>query len=122
MHDYLFKLVANSFKKIGQYSGLSYNEINVVFYYFIIPFSWLVLLDIFFDFHYLKGAFAIFTIGFFVGCRDFGKYSDWLFYKSVVFLNYFNKFGSNYIKSSIWICVSLPIAVYVTLFYIVLNK
>ncbi|ERM80993.1 hypothetical protein P872_11950 [Rhodonellum psychrophilum GCM71 = DSM 17998] len=69
----------------------------------------------------MKIAFVIFTIGFFVGCRDFKTYSDWLFAKSVSFLNYFNRYGSNYFASSVWICVSLPILVYGLLLFLILK-
>lgn len=112
MNKLIFKIVADSLSAIGRKTGLTYNEINIVVYYFIIPFTWLLLLDIIFEFHYLKFSFVIFCLGFIVGCRNFKEYSDWLFDKSVKFLNYFNRFGSNYISSSVWICVSIPILIY----------
>jgi hypothetical protein len=115
----IFKIVANSLLFIGRKTGLTYNEINIIVYYFGIPFSWLCLLDLLFNFHYFKITFAIFTLGFIVGCRDFKTYSDLLFKKSVSFLNYFNKFGSNYVASSVWICVSLPIAIYAFLLFLI---
>jgi hypothetical protein len=121
MNRLIFKLVAESLAFIGEKTGLTYNEINIIVYYFLIPFSWLALLDVIFHFHNFKLAFAIFTLGFIVGCRNFKSYSDWLFDRSVTFLNYFTKFGSNYISSSVWICVSLPIAIYVILFYLILK-
>ena len=121
MNKIIFKIVAEGLAYVGEKTGLTYNEINIIVYYFIIPFSWLSLLDVLFHFHYLNIAFAIFTLGFIVGCRNFKSYSDWLFEKSVSFLNYFNKFGSNYISSSVWICVAVPIAIYVILFYLILK-
>jgi len=120
MNQLIFRIVANSLYLIGNKTGRTYNEINIIVYYFMIPFSWLVLLDIIFSFHYLKIAFVIFTLGFTVGCRNFKTYSDWLFYKSVSFLNYFNKYGSNYISSSVWICVSIPIVIYAILIYLII--
>lgn len=95
MNRIIFKIVANSLSFIGHKAGLTYNEINIIVYYFGIPFSWLCLLDIIFNFHYFKIGFAIFTLGFIVGCRNFKTYSDWLFDNSVSFLNYFNRYGSN---------------------------
>jgi hypothetical protein len=118
----IFKIVAKSLLFIGKQFGLSYNEINIIFYYFIIPFSWMFLLDMIFSFHYLKIAFLIFIVGFIVGCRNFKTYSDWLFQKSVSFLNYFNKYGSNYTASSVWICVSVPIVIYATLIYFIIKS
>ena len=121
MYNLIFKIIANSLSIIGKKTGLTYNEVNIIVYYFIIPFSWLCLLDIIFNFYYFKIAFAIFTLGFIIGCRNFKTYSDWLFDKSVSFLNYFNRFGSNYIASSLWICVSLPIVIYAILILLILK-
>lgn len=117
MVNNIFKFVANSLYAIARKTGLTYNEINILVYYFFIPFTWLVLIDFIFSFHYLKMAFIVFSFGFFVGCRNFKTYSDWAFYKSVDFLNYFNRFGSNYYKSSVWICVALPLLIYISLIY-----
>lgn len=121
MNSIVFKIVANSLSFIGNKTGLTYNEINILVYYFCIPFSWLCLLDIIFSFHYLKIAFVIFTMGFIAGCRNFKTYSDWLFEKSVLFLNYFNRYGSNYVATSVWICVSLPIVIYAILILLILK-
>jgi len=119
MNSIIFKIVSYTLYYVARRTRLTYNEINVIVYYFIIPFSWLVMLDIIFKFHYLKITFLVYCFGFFVGCRNFKTYSDWLFYKSVSFLNYFNRFGSNYVKSSVFICVSIPILFYLLLFLLI---
>ena len=119
MNHKIFKIVANLLFFVAHKTKLTYNEINIIVYYLLISFSWLCLLDVIFNFHYLKIAFVIFTFGFIVGCRNFKTYSDWLFDKSVSFLNYFNKYGSNYVASSVWICVSLPIAIYAILIFLI---
>jgi hypothetical protein len=113
----IFNEVAQALRSLSRITGFTYNEINVLLYYFIIPFTWMILLDNILHVQYFKVAGFIFCIGFYAGCRDFKKYSDWLFFKSVIFLNFFNRYRSNYIKSSVWICVSLPILIYTTLFY-----
>ena len=117
----VFTLVVYVLKLIAKKTSLSYNEINIIVYYFIIPFSWLCLLDIIFHFHYLKIAYLIFILGFLVGCGNFKEYSNWLFFKSVKFLNYFNRFGSNYVASSVWICIAVPVLIYSILTYFVLK-
>jgi hypothetical protein len=117
----IFNIVARSLHNIALKTGLTYNQVNIIVYYFIIPFTWLCLLDIIFCTHYFKMSFAIFVFGFSVGCRNFRTYSDWLFNKSVVFLNYFNRFGSNYVASSVWICAAAPILVYSVLIYCAAN-
>ena len=111
----IFNSVAIILQHIARITGRTYNEINIIVYYFLIPFSWLLLLDILLGFHYLKIAFAIYCLGFVVACRNFKEYSDWLFDKSVSFLNSFNRLGSNYVASSVWICVAVPVLVYVVL-------
>jgi hypothetical protein len=114
----VFYEVAQALRSLSRLTGFTYNEINVLIYYFIIPFTWMILLDNILHIQYFKLAGFIFCIGFYAGCRDFRKYSDWLFFKSVIFLNFFNRFGSNCIRSSVWICVSLPILIYTILFFL----
>jgi uncharacterized membrane protein required for colicin V production len=121
MYTSIFKIVQNALEAIGRKTGFTYNEVNIIVYFFGIPFSWLCLLDIIFGGHWGKAAFVIFTLGFMAGCRNFKKYSDWLFDKSVAFLNYFNRYGSNYMVSSVWICVCLPIVIYAVLIFFALK-
>lgn len=116
----IFMIVAGVLHVMSKLTGRTYKEVNIIAYYFIIPLSWLVLLDVFFQFHYLKIAFVTFGIGFYIGCPDFKQYSDKLFKKSVDFLNYFNRFGSNYIASSVLICVFIPLLVYAGLIWLIL--
>jgi hypothetical protein len=117
-----FELIENMLLKISKLTGLTYNEINVLLYYLIIPFSWILLLDRIFRFHYLKISFLIVYLAIFIICKDFKAFSDILFNKSSNFLLYFDKIGSNYYKSSVWICIILPLIVYTLLFYFVFSK
>ncbi len=117
LHKRIFDFVANKLIILARFFRLTYNEINIIVYYFLIPFSWLSLIDLICGFHYLKFAFFIFSAGFFIGCRDFRSYSDELFMKSVEFLNYFNRFGQNYVAASVIICVLIPIMIYAILIY-----
>ena len=112
-----FQLTANLLHSIARMTGKTYYEINVFIYFFLVPFSWCWMVDTFFYFHYLKLSFILLTIGFFIGCRNFREYSDELFFKSVKFLNFFNRFGSNYKLSSVIICLLLPFLVYAYLIY-----
>jgi hypothetical protein len=117
LNQRIFDFVANKLIALARVFRITYNEINIIVYYFIIPLSWLSLIDLICDFHYLKFSFLIFSAGFFVGCRDFRSYSDELFMKSVDFLNYFNRFGQNYVAASVIICVLIPIVIYAILIY-----
>ena len=114
-----FDLTVKLLLHLAKITKLTYNEINIIVYYFIVPFSYFFLLDIIFRFHYLKISFVIFTIGFFTGCSDFKNYSDKLFRRSANFLLYFNRFGSNYEASSVIICLSIPLMLYIVLIYLV---
>jgi len=116
----IFRIVADALLYIAKITGLTYNEINIIVYYFIIPFTWLILLDYIFKFHYLKAGFIIFAVVFFLSCKNFRNFSDWLFDKSVDFLNIFNHIGSNYVASSVWICVAIQILIYCVLFMIII--
>ena len=114
----IFSIVASFLNFIARATHLTYNEINIAVYYFIIPFTWIILIDNIFHFHYFKISFGIFCMIFFISCKNFKNFSDWLFEKSVVFLNFFNRFGSNYIFSSVIICVAFPILVYTVLIWL----
>jgi hypothetical protein len=116
-----FNWVVRCLKALAKRLKLSYIEINIIVFYFVVPFSWLVLLDALFQFHYLSLAFLIFSLGFFVGCRDFLNFSTGLYRRSVNFLNYFNRFGSNYVASSVWLCLVLPLVIYALLIYLLLS-
>ena len=113
----VFQIVAASLYGMARATGLTYNEVNILVYYFLIPLSWIVMIDQILGFHSFKVSFVLVCIGFYLGCRDFRTYSDWLFAKSVDFLNLFNKVGSNYIASSVWICVAWPLLIYIALGY-----
>ncbi len=103
--------------KLAGMFKLSYHEINIILYFFVVPFTWFLMLDALFQFHYLKLSFAFFCIGFFTGCSDFKPVATILYRKSVQFLLYFNRFGSNYIASSVLICLVVPICIYALLIY-----
>ena len=118
-HERIFYNVVNDLKAFARLFKVTYNEINIVVFYFLIPFTWLILVDYILDFHYLKIAFVVFCIGFYMLCRDFRSFSDLLYRKSVNFLNFFNRFGSSYIISSVWICIFIPALIYGGLFYLI---
>jgi hypothetical protein len=105
---FLFFVVAKALYISAEKLKLSYYQVNILVYFFILPFIYLSILDAIFGFHYLKAAGIFTTLGFFLGCRDFSSYSDRLFAQSVKFLKYFNRFGLSYESASVWICVVLP--------------
>ena len=86
----------------------SYNKINIIMYYYIIPFIYLVLIDYKLDTHILKTSFIILGLTSIMLIKDFNHFSDQLFIKSVKFLQSFEIIGWNYIVSSVIICVIIP--------------
>lgn len=118
----IFNIVANVLFSIAQNTGLTYNEINIIIYYVIIPFTFTVLIDIYFKNHITKLVFfALLLIALFF-IQDFSKFSDWLFSVSVNFLNIFSFIGINYITSSVIICVLLVIMIYIFLITAIVKK
>jgi hypothetical protein len=122
MNHKIFNAVAIFLYDISRRTGLTYKEINILVYFFVIPFSWALLLDMALSFHYLTIAVGVFYLGFAVNCKNFKVYVHWLFEKSVSFLNYFNRYGSTYVLSSVIFCVLFPALIYAVLIAIVLLR
>ena len=53
----IFMIVRDLLLYIAKITGLSYNEINIITYYYIIPFFYLTLIDYKLDTHILKTSF-----------------------------------------------------------------
>ena len=117
----VFNITATLLFNIARCTGLTYNEINIIVYYLIIPLSWTVLIDIWLTLPITTPLLLIAWIIVYMRVRHrFSEWSDFMFKKSVDFLNYFNRIGSNYILSSVIICVVVPIAIYVGLILLIL--
>ena len=100
---------------IANKSGLTYNEVNVILYYLIIPLSWAILIDI-------KLTIPLFTfivISYWiilVHKKNFKTLCDNIFVKSQIFLSLFGE----YKKSSVIICILFPIIIYTLLIIMLL--
>ena len=116
MIDRIFDIVAAGLYGSASAIGLTYNEINILVYYLIIPLTWTVMLDV-----RLRRVIAtpillaIWTgLALSVG-SDFSGWCDRAFAASVDFLNLFNAWGGNYVLNSVIICVLLPLIIYALL-------
>ena len=107
----LFIIVRDSLIKISKLTGRSYNEINIIVYYYILPFFYLCIVDYKIESHILKIIFSILVLLSIILIKDFKLFSDSLFNKSVIFLKWFKVIGWNYIVSSVIICVFIPIII-----------
>ena len=112
----IFYVVMIALRKLATCFGITYNAINIIVYYMLIPLSWTIMLDIYIQYPLFTYTLVVVWIGIMIGIRGkFITWSDWAYNKSVDFLNYFNRWGGNYVLNYVVICVVVPIAIYVTL-------
>ncbi|MGH1388147.1 hypothetical protein [Kordia sp.] len=109
--DYTYKILMT----ISNSTGFTYKEINIIVWFIIIPLSWMLLLDKIYQRRLFTILFSLLVAVVILFIPNFTEFCDWSFQKSVDFLNVFNDVGSNYVASSVIICVLIPIVIYVIL-------
>tara|TARA_B100000809_G_scaffold250009_1_gene281992 strand:+ start:2220 stop:2618 length:399 start_codon:yes stop_codon:yes gene_type:complete len=114
----IFKIVYLILIWISNITGFTYNEINIIAYFIITPFVYFYLLDKIIKKWYFKIGFTLFVIVSLLLIEDFSEFSDWLFDRSVDFLNWFEIIGWNYIEASVVICVFIPLLILGYLIYL----
>lgn len=108
-----FYIVANALLHIGRKTGLTYNEVNILVYYLLIPLSWTAIFDYWLGLPIASAALLFVWLGVFIATRHiFSEWCDWTFQDSISFLNWFNRWGGNYMLNSVIICVLLPLIIY----------
>ena len=118
----IFVIVAGIEHLIARMTGATYNEVNIIVYYLIIPLSWTLMLDYITRMPFLTPMFlSAWIIFIWKDKMSFRNRCDWAFKKSVDFLLWFKKIGWNYVVSSVIICVVIPILVYIELIYAIIN-
>lgn len=114
----IFAVVAGAEHIIAKLTGATYNEVNIVIYYLLIPLSWAAMVDYITKMPFLSIMYIIAWIIFLrKDPMKFRDRCDWAFIKSVDFLLWFKKIGWNYVVSSVIICVVIPLLIYVELIY-----
>jgi hypothetical protein len=117
----IFMIVMGGLMAMAAIFGTTYNVINILVYYILIPSSWIYLLS-------RKTSIWINTISLiaiitFLFLPDVRKNCDYFFQKSVDFLNWNAEiFGSNYIDMSVYICVVAVSIIYLVLIPLTLPK
>ncbi len=114
----IFTVVAGVEYLIASVMGATYNEVNIVVYYMLMPLSWMVMVDYITGLPFLTPMFVIAWIVFL--WKDEMRFRDrcnWAFKKSVDFLLWFKRIGWNYYVSSVIICVVVPALIYIELIY-----
>lgn len=123
----IFGFVAAALLWIARKLHLTYNAVNVLVYYWLIPATWTFMIDWKLDCQISLAGYDGFIplltvllcfmwVGIILATmRFFGKWCDFIFNVSADFLNYFNRWGGNYVLNSVLICVAIPIIIYVIL-------
>lgn len=119
----IFDFVAQFLLRVAEATGSTYNEVNIIVYYLLIPLSWTVMFDFWLGLPVTTCALALIWAGIFITTRHtFRSWCDRAFKASVDFLNLFNRWGSNYVLSSVIICVVVPIAIYAALILLLIKS
>ncbi|MDG5491270.1 hypothetical protein [Psychroserpens sp. SPM9] len=108
----LFNLTYDCLMGLANLTGFSYKEINIIIWFIIIPLSWTILIDKIKGKHYFKISFLTLSLLTLVLIADFSAFSNSLFDTSADFLRSFDSIGSNYITTSVIICLILPLIIY----------
>ena len=114
----IFAVVAGIEMAIAKLTGATYNEVNIIIYYMVIPLTWAIMIDYITKLPLLSPMFIMaWVIFLWKDNMKFRDRCDWAFDKSVDFLLWFKRIGWNYIVSSVIICVLVPVLIYVELIY-----
>ena len=112
----IFTKVALALYDSAKRLGITYNEINILVYYLLIPLTWTIMIDCLIGTKLTTMALLLVWMGIRIGTwGHFSEWCDWAFMRSVDFLNYFNRWGGNYVLNSVVICVVVPILIYIAL-------
>lgn len=120
--QFIFGIIALGLLLGGRKVGRTYNEMNVIVYFGFIPFTWVTMVDYLVDWHWFKIGFTICCLLIWWQTPNFSKMCDNVFKKCVRFLKKFNQYGSNYVSTSVWICVAVPLMVYLVLGWLTIMK
>ena len=107
----IFIIIRDLLIRLSDVTGFSYKAINIIVYYYIVPFIFILFIDKIYKIHYLKISFILVMVIFTLLIKDFENFSEWLFNNSAKFLNSFSFIGWNYVLASVIICVFIPIII-----------
>jgi small-conductance mechanosensitive channel len=112
-----FQMVADFLLWIARKTNLTYNEVNIIVYYGLIPLSWCVMLDYIIHKPVFTIAFIALWIVILLKVKSFSAWCDKGFKLSQRFICFFGE----YIKYSVIICVIVPIIIYICLIALILT-
>ncbi len=116
MVNLIFTAVKDFLEWVAKITHRTYNEINIIVYYFIIPLTWTLMIDYVFSLPLIISiAYSLLCISVALSRKNFRKFCDWLFNKSVNFIEHFG----DYHLFSVLLCVVLPLVIYIVLIFFV---
>ena len=114
-----FNIVALALLKTAQRLHTTYNAINIIVYYLLVPLVWTVMLDFKLQQPITTTLLvAVWTVLIIATRHHFLAWCDRAFKLSQQFLLLFQRIGWNYVVSSVIICVILPILITIALIII----
>lgn len=108
-----FDVVAETLLGIARRTGLTYNEVNILVYYLLIPLTWTIMLDFILRKPITTPLLLLSWMGIFIATR--GRFRQWCDKAFVLSQQFIRLFGE-YVKYSVVICVIVPIIIYFILF------
>ena len=114
----IFIIVRDALLILSSIFRLSYNAVNVIVYYIIIPMIYLMIIDMIIGGYYFTISYLFILLGAAIIIKDYNVFFDWLFEKSAQFLRSFSLIGWNYYVASVIICVFVPLAILIILLLI----
>ena len=118
----VFGAVTLALKVMAKALHMTYNEINIIVYYLIIPLSWCIMLDYIIGLPITTPLWILLWVYIFWSKRKFFKeWCDVAFKLSVDFLLKFQRIGWNYWVASVIIGVVVPIIVYAALILLIIS-
>lgn len=119
----IFGTVALALKVMAKALHMTYNEINIIVYYLIIPLSWFIMLDYIIGLPITTPIWILLWVYIFWSKRKFFRqWCDVAFKLSVDFLLKFQRIGWNYWVASVIIGVVVPIIIYAALILLMVNS
>lgn len=117
LNHQLFMLVMGTLYVMASILGVSYKAMNIYVYFVLYPISFSLFLK-----HKVKYLIVLSSLIFFT-VPHFENFSSRLFDECVIFLNFTaEKYNSDYIKMSIYLCVYVPIALYMPFLYFKISR
>lgn len=111
----IFTWVATTLLSIAKATHLTYNQINVIVYYLIIPLTWCIMFDMIIKLPISTPLFLLLWIIIYVRVRQhFSEWCDRIFVLSQKFICLFGE----YVRCSVLICVLLPVFIYLILLFL----